>query len=228
MKDESETPPVQAENSLLQPVPGVFIPGANNLERPRLAGRHRAADRLRDEAHERRDRVWNTGVAGVLTSITGYIAATDEVIQDFDSTCVSDLKRPRLQRSMRTPLFPLRLRCTRTAMQAYTAVHRRSCGSPPTSRSSSGRSSAAYYYEQQRSGSCSSRTTTSSWASSRDWAFRRILPVVINVQTSSLETESVAFFANVEIRHPREPHGLGGCAVHQRGLRASTAPVRRP
>jgi iron complex outermembrane receptor protein len=86
MEDESETPPVQAENTLSLPP----LPGANSLDaHDSLADIEQPTDY--ETTRISAEIIWDSPI-GQLTSITGYISASDDVIQDFDSTCVSDLK----------------------------------------------------------------------------------------------------------------------------------------
>ncbi len=94
MKDESETPPVQAENTLSF-VDNPLIPGLQNLPGANGLDPHDSLADIEQPTDYETTRIsaeinWDNAI-GTLTSITGYVSGSDDVIQDFDSTCVTDL-----------------------------------------------------------------------------------------------------------------------------------------
>lgn len=178
--DESETTPVQAENTLS--LPGV--PGANGLsEFQTLADIDQPIDfettRISAEIN------WDTPI-GVLTSISAYISSSDDVTQDFDSTCLSDVgglgcrfaPNPRLQapslhiqRDSTNRQFSQEIRLASDWTEAFRTVV------------------GFYYFE-------SSVQLTAFTDLSLELF---LLPASISKQDSHEDTESVAYFAQAEV-----------------------------
>ena len=189
MKDESETPPVQAENTLSNPT----VPGANSLSaHDTLADIEQPTEY--DTTRVSANVEWET-ILGTVSSVTGYISAGDDVIQDFDSTCFSDVRGLGCPFNP-NPRFPFASLHTNRMQQYRQFTQELRLATEITERIRT--IVGAYYYD-----------SAIQLVQFTDNNFEAgipglgvpagVLAGVVNVQDSRLDTESTALFANVEV-----------------------------